>query len=625
MEGGSNIRIIPTYNNKVSKEINEKEKIVEAEKAKQPYKANQPQKIEPNKSGMDPLLDLKIFDNKPSKPAFPKPAIEQLKTIPDLPIFYQNPQYPPQFQNYLPNLISYSNYNLNVNPSSNHAFNREVFQGLLPPRQAGQTYLTMKERKTLYNTIRPMFIDEVDGEITRFDGKRGSIITKTKLLELTPFFADPENRNIYIDRPNDLLLYSSCYPIVYSDRRRTCECDEKHVILNLRFYNISVQDLQLIHCRNILAQDADDRIKIENYRIESDIYRELCYYQYIRDNVISFCPHFINMYCYMFCTDVSLDFDKVPIKMKKKSAKKPTKNNGCMLIITEAATYSMYDWMENKCVKNKNIVDQINLGYKSPETWNVILFQMYLVFYTMIIKEFTFNDMHPNNNFFIKIVNSSENDQLVMLKYTIDDIDFFIPNTGFILLCNSDYHDLENNQKRKFFMKGHHAGDFENKTILHRIRENMMNCFDLNEYKKKGLIHPDDSVLKFMERIRSAIQLFDWDNKNNLCEAMSKSFYEFFGMFLHNRLGQALYAEEANIIVNAEYNKLRKGQIVVCDDKLELILEKNGENDIKLSNNTTKTISDLMVMKYDDFKQNKGPNEPYLTTHNIIEQYYIKK
>lgn len=125
-----------------------------------------------------------------------------------------------------------------------------------------------------------------------------------------------------------------------------------------------------------------------------------------------------------------------------------TKQSGVSLIaLTEAPTYSFEQWVTPKDNKLGERYTQITTGYHTPEVMKSIIFQMVYTFIVLYKCGFLFPDISLKN-FFIKEL-YYKGTPSSHWTFVIDDIEYFIPNYGYLLLFDSTYGDRETDNEYK--------------------------------------------------------------------------------------------------------------------------------------------------------------------------------
>jgi hypothetical protein len=71
-----------------------------------------------------------------------------------------------------------------------------------------------------------------------------SLLSHIKFLELNPFNTNKFSNNPYKGLPRDMLIYKSCYPIVYDPSNISVQCKKSSVGINMRVYRLTKEEYQ---------------------------------------------------------------------------------------------------------------------------------------------------------------------------------------------------------------------------------------------------------------------------------------------------------------------------------------------------------------------------------------------
>jgi hypothetical protein len=619
----------------------------------------------PESKGPDKLLvDLQVYqDAKKPPPARPN-------ELPIQPVALSSPFFPPQFQNYLNNFMKnfytpfvFKDYHINIGgPNTNHVHAAMVYEDALPPASVFSSYKTLKERNGLCQYIRGTFINIEEGEDANFNGDANSINSRLKLIELNPYNTNYFSSNPYKGLPSNILIYRSCYPIVYDKKEATTQCNKSSVGINMRVYRLSKLEYQVwkptfeepvkSHEIKSILNTIDARKKTNIEIIEDisrraswikritpitdktkndfDVWREIEYYQYIR-NVINkslVSPNFVESYCWFINDDAKLNFSKNTMKKKGDQIDPETDSNKSIILLTESPNMNIFSWASDSYIKERNIQKQVYSGYKPDNVWESVIMQMLIVFYTMDVHKFTFNEMQLQNNFYIKDINVF-GDSAQFWKYKIKDIDFFVPNYGHLLMFDSDYHDMENNNTPKII--GKFLNNSDESHIHQTIVNNALKCLSSNnygqEFKNIGGVKGSENIINLLDRICT-------DIRANLSfgEVIQRNFLK----YLHNRVGTSLRDSELSYVQKSDIRPFRKGQLVVWEknfDSYEIVIYLNNISEYECECASrekdtfiTKTVNKDLIYHYSDYetiKQDSKPGEPYLSMDYVIESYVV--
>jgi hypothetical protein len=289
-----------------------------------PFKTNQEKKIdkkerdekkifleniEKQKISKDPLLELKVnqpqITQQPQPQIYPSPYINLNNTYDPMPSQYT------QFQpwQYAPaNIPVIKKFNINLGGINGDPIKvANIYEDILPNEDnpAGNTFNTIKERMIIHNYIRSIFIKTGDGEEVLIGGSNNTkteitnLLAHIKLLELNPYHFNRLTNNPYKTLPKNFIIYRSCYPIKMNQYNNNIECSKSSIGMNIRIYLLSNYDIDTPNINS-------------NNRYNSDIWRELEYYQFIREELIKTfnLPNFITLHSYYITKNTGINFRK---------------------------------------------------------------------------------------------------------------------------------------------------------------------------------------------------------------------------------------------------------------------------------------------------------------------------
>ena len=575
----------------------------------------------------------------PGKQPSSYPINVKMGNLPVMPIIHSTPYVPPQMQTQMQKMMNeymtpfiYKDYNINIGgPNANHGLAQMMYEDLLPSPDIYTSYKTMGERNALYDFIRGSFIKLEEGELVDFSGGKRSLNSRLKLLNLAPYNSNKYDNNPYKSLPHGMLLYNSCYPITYS-KNGCVECNKNHVTINIRIYDLSLEEFGYIdvnaynRLKDITKQNMTEACRKSIFE-KSNTLREKQYYEFIRNeiNKVKLCPNFVESYCYFICIDANFDYSKTGLGKTNNQIK--TNCNKSLIILTESPNNNIYDWASNKAVMERNIEKQVSTGYKTPEMWNGVLFEMMIAFYVMYSKKFTIVEMKIQHNFYIKDI-SLLTDSKNFFVYVVDEIDYYIPNYGYLLMVDTDNHDIGGDPKT-IKIVGEFLGD-DDKTVYGNIYNNMKNCINHDSFTSPSIVAPNGTIIDKIRKLNNAIVRATNTDENILKEIIPRIFFN----YMHNRIGQNLYTTELGYISKVKKN-LKKGDLFCIQDKIDgnyvICLCVSSENsnieyidNLKEYNPAQLTNNDFVSLTSNlDIKQNKNLNEPYLSNENLIETYYI--
>lgn len=609
----------------------------------------------------DPLIDFKVYEQRSKQSAPGKKEIDATSFLPHImPNPYTNPTFgagsaQPYYYPSTANPII-KNYTINTSgPMDDHLRVGTLYEDVLPKPLQTNTFSTLKERGELRNFIRSIFIRSEDGEdISLGGGSQNSLMSYLKFLEINPYApkSAQEIPNPYANLPDNMLLYKSCYPIKHNNRNNTVECSPNSIGMNVRIYKVNY----------------DEFMNMKTTKSKKfNLWRELFYYEYVRDNIVlsGICPHFSLMYSYYTNHKCDIPFDKILLAKGKNKYRKITdpkevekykKEHGlnslykgniqkALVILTEAPNYNLYEWAQknySSSFSNFNVKYMTNTGYHSESTWLTILFQLMYTIYVMQVHGIVFNNFNIDNNIFVKDI-STESNKSTYWIYNVDNFEFFVPNHGYIVMVDSNYADItttplnlgDKTSSYKIYGNNFNDKTYTNKSVNKLIFTYFKNIFNVNNFTKlfvnRGGVPPPDSIKRLIERIqKDAADDKNMDIKYYITTHMRQLF--------NNRIGTYLTFTEARNVNNSLKGRFKKGDVVVYSEKYKtykfvLFVEMVGRQ-AKVYTKTTpddKNIEEKVVSYHNLYgysltnpiRQNFTIDKLAFTNNNLLEKYII--
>jgi hypothetical protein len=620
------------------------------------------------------IVDLQVYEQK--KPNF---LADKQANIALQPLALSSPFMPPQFQSYMNNMMKnfytpfiYKDYNINIGgPNADRLQATVLYEDILPPSDIFTSYKSLKERNNLLDYIRSTFITRTEGENKNFKGDGpNSLNSRLKLVELTPNNPSIWTNNPYKASPRNFLLYHSCYPITFDKNAYGSQCSKSSVGLNLRVYNLYTGEIINLHnnynfldkifpntfiAGNIPYDDMAKFIKNrKSLELKYNTIRDLKYYEFIRNEICKnkISPNFVQSYCYFLDEETKLTFNKnstgisgTTFNFSDETDKiYENRMEQLLIILTESPEYSLKYWCSNSYVQDRNVRRQSTVGYKSDKVWDSIIAQILLSFYVMLKYKFVIDDMTLEDNFYIKNV-SLYNQANQYWIYNINGINYYIPNTGYLLMIDHNYHDNINSFDAipsssinlKILSSKFIDSDSD---IKNKIYDNLLKCLNISNFilinQDDKVIIPDDSKKLFNDIKR------DLDNitKSNFSikEYEKQILYKYLANFVHNRVGTDIRDLEKINISKDSISPFRPGEISIYEEKYDtykivlfLEIEINSNNNYKCITRDKGVITEISIDKgnlhhysssgeiYQDIK----PGDSSFTIDNLIETYII--
>jgi hypothetical protein len=249
-------------------------------------------------------------------------------------------------------------------------------------------------------------------------------------------------------------------------------------------------------------------------------------------------------------------------------------NSGKMLILlTEAPNTNIIQWSSTIYEAFGSIKKMLSTGYHTPDVWKSILFQLVYACAVLQKKEIYIENFSLENNIYIKDIFSDPN-AVGSWIYKVDNVDYYIPNFGYILLIDSKYSDINidqnfikkpSNLEQKFKIYGKiydKNPNFDMANIKTHIKNQFRSIIDPDNFrhkmKVKGGSNPPDDIIDLLERMHN-------DNFSDIKDFISKYFCE----YVHNRIGTLLTKSEVdnfNMLFNSRFSS---GTLMIFHSRYE--------------------------------------------------------
>ena len=227
-----------------------------------------------------------------------------------------------------------------------------------------------------------------------------------------------------------------------------------------------------------------------------------------------------------------------------------TSDSGKVLVLlTEAPTMNFYQWISPTYNVHGAIRKMISTGYHNPDVWKTIIFQLLYIFAILQKEQILFTTMTLENNFYIKDINTDPN-TVGTWVYKIDEMNFYLPNYGYILVLDTKFNDIYKSVKidchkdqtlpHKFYspkLFKDNISKFEEKFIGIFKEIINPNNFCSTIIKQKNAIEPDETI----KTLISAIYESKLDKITDIIK-------KFFTEYLHNRIGTPIFKSEKEIV-----------------------------------------------------------------------------
>jgi len=319
-----------------------------------------------------------------------------------------------------------------------------------------------------------------------------------------------------------------------------------------------------------------------------------------------------------------------------------------MVTLTESSTYNLYRWASKTYELEGNIKRMINPGIHTDNEWMNVLFQTISALYVCQLHQIIINNFSLRNNCMIKDMNL-KGQAKKFWKYIINDIEYYIPNLGYLILLDTNFRDVDEQpttlatkiQNKKQFYTNTHKIDgkivgtqLTDAEINDKVFEMFIDAINPSKMKQvspsDGFVLPGSEIMNLLgDMYREAVS----DGQKSIEPYIIK----YMKQFLNNRIGTELTETDvgtgaANIIKTG--NKLfSRGQILTYYDNnkytfVMFLSVTQGNVTIITKDNSTfveKTVPHTSLYAYGGkIIQNIKPTEPTMVDDDMIEQYVIK-
>jgi hypothetical protein len=496
-------------------------------------------------------------------------------------------------------------YNISLtNPLMGHTVLNKVYEDMLPSDPRDFTSKTIYERNQLIDFFRNCIIENCDGEEMTVVGGKNSLLSYIKIMDINPYSV---KTNPYTNLPRNFLLYRAGYPVRLDEKTLNKIGLAKNAMgINVRIYMLSEGDLRCKIINNLI--NADD----------FDVWRDIKYYDWVK-NIVKrkVSPNFVCPILYKIDTQSKIEWGRLETiksqnllsgdikKLKENQSKINDKhdllidqflpyqfrnslhkkcddekktgktkeditiNSGKSLImLTEAPTSSIHQWSSLAYKSFGSQKKMVSSGYHSPNVWKSILFQFIYAFAVLQMEQLYINNFTLENNVYIKDIFSDPN-AIGSWIYKVNNMDYYIPNYGYILLFDSKFTDIdvtEVSDIKKYKIYGKIYGknsDFDMDSISNLILEQFKSLINPDNFghtfKLKGGVIPDDSIINLLTRMHNEKELI----------LIKEYIIKYFSEFLHNRIGTLLYKSEKENINNLSKPNFIQGNMMVYRRRYE--------------------------------------------------------
>jgi len=473
-------------------------------------------------------------------------------------------------------------YNISLSdPLGNHSVINKIYEDVLPSDKTVYTFITLKEREVIKKFLRNSILDKYDGEEFSIQGGKQSLLSWIKIYDINPY---SKTTNPYQDLPYGFLLYRSAYPIKYNKENGAIKATPTSIGINIRIYQMS----EGASIFNLINKPTE----CEYF----DVWRDIIYYREI-DKIIKekVSPNFINMLLYVFDNDSDAGFNKVQIiketternnqnlqkinnekinELLKDAAKDlpvkpsmnrteahfdflkniPMKNNApnynplnvnlnlnkltnpikkVLIALTESPNNNIIRW-NSKIYQSYGTVNKMTAtGYHNPNVWRSILFQLVHACGILEKRGIYINNFNLEDNIYIKDVPTDNTGNSCWI-YKVDNIEYFVPNYGYLLTVDSKYADIKDLTINELQFKIYgtiYKQNMSKNNFGNLVKEALKATMQKDKFTINNANDIDDDVNKLIIKIRSEL-----DINTNILAVLPKCFPELF----NNKIGKTI-------------------------------------------------------------------------------------
>lgn len=529
-------------------------------------------------------------------------------------------------------------YNINLpGPTGGHVEMNKIYENILPGKDIRFTSITLGERLTMYDYVRQILVQINDGENISLDsdGHR-SLMSYIKFMELNPNYYSPLYNNPYKGLPYGLLIYRSCFPIQLDAKSQSVICAKESIGLNIRLYSLTIAEYYSYKFRQPIYK-------------EYDVWREVAYYEYVRENIIKTrqSPNFPILYAFFLSPNRKIDFFSLKkgcltqkdmltreyqrfLEVHKLRNIEPNKSmvyrpltisdygrrninklpdeidielqfysGTTLIVITEAPTQNLYQWA-SRIYETEGIVKRmISSGFYNEDVWLNILFQIIYGLYILQIHGIYVRNMTIEDNIYIKDLPSS-GQSMGYWKYVINGIPYYLPNYGYIVLIDTNFKDIVPQMKTlgpykreyKIYTSNIFGKSYSMESVRKKVFDNFRNIINTNAFTKE---HTYNNVMKPPEYIMTLIgKMMEYTDPN-----LEHIFIKYFRQFLNNRIGTLLRKDTEVPNIREFTTSFKNGEMAVevIEENLYkwcIIIEQEPDGFVKILTKEKPNIPDFI-------------------------------
>jgi hypothetical protein len=260
-------------------------------------------------------------------------------------------------------------------------------------------------------------------------------------------------------------------------------------------------------------------------------------------------------------------------KMPKEDINRPA--NKLLIALTEAPNTNILKWNTKIYESYGTVRKMIATGYHTLEVWRSILFQLVYACAVLEKNEICFNNFSLENNVYIKDVQTDNTGDSCWV-YRINNIEYYIPNYGYVLVLDSKYTDVkEVKDEIQYKIYGNIFTQNSNVTDFGKLVKTTLIGFMNNESFK--INKSNDLELEVEKIVRNIKRCLEDSNYKTIGSIIPDCFPEFF----NNKVGKLLTKLEKESFSIFNKPDYREGNLMVRQkryDEYEWVIYKGSKD-----------------------------------------------
>ena len=234
-------------------------------------------------------------------------------------------------------------------------------------------------------------------------------------------------------------------------------------------------------------------------------------------------------------------------------------SNKILVALSEAPNTNIIKWNSMVYQSHGTVKKMIATGYHKLEVWNSILFQLIYACAVMENQGIYFNNFSLKNNVFIKDIQSDGTGKSCWV-YKVNNIEYYVPNYGYILVIDSNYADITTEsdvmQYKIYGSIFNQNGNMNSSDFGKKLKEQLL--LELTNDKFQGE-HGNELEKELQEKLNHIMSKIQDTTNINISDILPYCFKEFVNSKVGNLLTK-LEKESLNVLAKPVY---RQGCVMV--------------------------------------------------------------